>query len=310
MNVLLTGAFGNIGKHTLEALILEGHNVRCFDLPTRANRQAAKKYGAPVVWGDLRNYFNVKDATEDVDAVIHLAAIIPPASEKDPDFAYKVNVEGTDNLLIAAQRHGRTPQFVFSSSVSVYGFETEPLLRVGQELKPEEDVYAKQKVEAEKSIKASGLPYTIFRVGAALPLGLKTDPLMFEIPLSERVPFVHVRDVATAAVNTLGNEEAVNKTFNIAGGEVCQINYGYLVETLLDAMCIGMLPKKAFTKDRFHLDWMDTEESQRVLNFQNHTFHDYVKEMQDMLGWKKGFTKLFARVIRWKLLKNSPYYKK
>jgi len=39
MNVLLTGAFGNVGLSTLEELLRQGHQVRCFDLKTRANEK-------------------------------------------------------------------------------------------------------------------------------------------------------------------------------------------------------------------------------------------------------------------------------
>jgi nucleoside-diphosphate-sugar epimerase len=34
MNILLTGAFGNIGISTLKALSGRGHRIRCFDLPS------------------------------------------------------------------------------------------------------------------------------------------------------------------------------------------------------------------------------------------------------------------------------------
>ena len=43
MKVLLTGAFGNVGQSALEALLAEGHTVRCFDLPNRANLRTARR---------------------------------------------------------------------------------------------------------------------------------------------------------------------------------------------------------------------------------------------------------------------------
>ena len=40
MNVLLTGAFGNVGTSALTELLKQGHRVRCFDLRTKASEKA------------------------------------------------------------------------------------------------------------------------------------------------------------------------------------------------------------------------------------------------------------------------------
>ncbi|MCL4505800.1 MAG: hypothetical protein M1434_07035 [Chloroflexi bacterium] len=71
MNVLLTGAFGNIGRSTLGELAGAGHRVRCFDLPTRSNLKVAevfsRRYGDQLqtVWGDLRRPDDVSAAVRD-----------------------------------------------------------------------------------------------------------------------------------------------------------------------------------------------------------------------------------------------------
>lgn len=95
MNVLVTGAFGNIGFSTVEELLARGHAVRCFDVPTRANLRAASRLGgkAEVVWGDLREPSEVRRAVQGMEAVIHLAFLIPKLSatgidcEDQPDLA-------------------------------------------------------------------------------------------------------------------------------------------------------------------------------------------------------------------------------
>jgi len=109
MKVLLTGAFGNIGKSTLEELVRQGHIVRCFDLKTRSNEKAARRYRdrIQVVWGDLRRRADVAAAVRDQEVVIHLAFIIPKLSttgfesEEHPDWAREINVGGTQNLIEA-----------------------------------------------------------------------------------------------------------------------------------------------------------------------------------------------------------------
>ncbi|MBC7257050.1 MAG: NAD(P)H-binding protein, partial [Chloroflexi bacterium] len=72
MNVLVTGAFGNIGMSTVEALLERGHTVRCFDLPTPTNRAKALRFGnrVEVVWGDLRRPEDTLAAVQGMDVVV------------------------------------------------------------------------------------------------------------------------------------------------------------------------------------------------------------------------------------------------
>ena len=111
MNILLTGAFGNVGQSTLEELLKQGHHVRCFDVKTRANEKTARRFRGQieVVWGDLRRPTDVAAAVRDQDAVIHLAFIIPKLSatgfesEDHPDWAREINVGGTRILIEAVK---------------------------------------------------------------------------------------------------------------------------------------------------------------------------------------------------------------
>ena len=56
-----------------------------------------------------------------VDAVIHLAAIIPPATDRVPDLARKVNVDGTRNLIAQMESSATAKRLVFASSVGIFG---------------------------------------------------------------------------------------------------------------------------------------------------------------------------------------------
>ena len=55
LKVLLTGAMGNIGFSTLEALVVEGHDIVAFDLESRRARKLASRFDGRVrfVWGDI-----------------------------------------------------------------------------------------------------------------------------------------------------------------------------------------------------------------------------------------------------------------
>jgi len=78
MKVLLTGALGNVGLSTLEALLEEGHDVVAFDLESPKTRKLASRLDGRVrvVWGDITDPVSIRAALSGVDAVVHLAAIL------------------------------------------------------------------------------------------------------------------------------------------------------------------------------------------------------------------------------------------
>jgi len=320
LKVLLTGSFGNVGMNTLSELLQKGHEVRCFDIETSKNLKMHKKAGDlgdfEIIWGDITDYEDVRKAVEGRDAIVHLAGIIPPLSEEIPEVAKKVNVDGTKNLIQAAKQSPTPPLFVVASSISVYGstMSQPPPRKVSDELSPL-DNYSSHKVQVEKMIKESGLSYHILRLAAvSLPkIPNKMDPILFEVPLDQRIEFVDSRDVGKAFANALDLEEK-NLTFNIGGGKGCQIYQRDYVESMFNAMGLSMLPDSAFrmpqTEDEwFYTDWLDTENSQKLLNYQTISFEDYIEELRDDITWRRFGAKIVSPFVKLSLLISSPYYK-
>jgi UDP-glucose 4-epimerase len=318
MKVLVTGSFGNIGEGTVRELLNQGHQVRCFDVPSRVNRKKAARLGnqAEIVWGDLRNPQDVAVAVEGADLAIHLAFVIPKLSatgigcEDQPDWAWEVNVGGTKNLLQAISTQSYPAKIVFASSLHIYGItqNQQPPRRVDDPLKPME-YYARHKVECEQLVRDSGLTWAIFRFAAALPFSLKLDPAMFEIRLDNRMEYVHNRDVGLALANAVTNSEIWGKILHIGGGPRCQYLYREIVEKVMDGMGVGMLPADAFSERPFSTDWIDTEESQRLLQFQRYNLDDYIREFSATLGFRRFLVKILRPVVRQVLLARSPYYR-
>jgi nucleoside-diphosphate-sugar epimerase len=311
MKVLLTGAFGNVGSNALESLIEQGHQVTCFDIRTKANAKAAKRFQDKVniVWGDLRHADEVASAVKEQDVVVHLAYIIPPTSEKNPDLAKTINVGGTQNLLNAIKSLSSPPKLIFSSSISVYGpcYDMKPPRRWDDPVKPT-DNYTHHKAECEKMVQESGLNWAILRFGA-VPLMGQVDPMMFDVPLNNRIEFVHPRDVGLAVANAVSCNEAFGKILLIGGGPAGQHDYKTYLTGLMDGAGIGMPPDEAFGTNPFYTDWMDTEESQRLLKYQRFSFEQYVAEMPSALGYKYQMSKMLRPLIRKFILSKSPYYK-
>jgi len=317
MRVLLTGAFGNIGVSTLEALLEQGHAVTCFDVKTRANAKRARRFKnrVKVVWGDLRNPEDVAQAVRGHDVVVHLAFVIPTYSvtgvgcEERPDWAWEINVGGTRHVIEALQALPEPPRLIFASSLHVYGRTQEnPPPRTVADPVQATDHYTRHKIACERMVKASGLEWTILRFAAALPLSLRLDVGLFDVPLDNRMEFVHTRDVGVAVANAVSSEEVWGKILLIGGGPRCQLRFREIATRLLDAMGIGMLPEEAFTTVQFATDWMDTTESQEILRYQTRGFSDYTEEMASLLGPRRGLLRLFHPLVRRWLLNKSPYY--
>jgi UDP-glucose 4-epimerase len=318
MNVLVTGAFGNVGTSTVQELIRQGHTVRCFDVSTRANSRTARKvrHLVEVTWGDIRRREDMAAAVQGQDVVIHLAFIIPKLSvtgfesEDYPDWAREVNVGGTETLVAAMEAQPRPPRLLFASSYHVFGRtqHLEPPRTVDDPVQPLEH-YGHHKVECEEIIRSSGLEWAIFRLAASLPFAMRLDPGMFDIPLDNRMEYVYTRDVGLAFTNAVGNPDVWGKTLLIGGGPRCQYTYGEITKRVLEGMGVGTLPDKAFASTPFPTDWIDTAESQALLHYQHHTLDDYVLDMQAQLGYRRSLIVAFRPVVRYLLLKQSVHYR-
>ncbi len=317
MRVLVTGALGNLGQAVLDELLARGHVVSAFDVPTPRNRVVARHYTSRVLffWGDIADARAVGQAMLGQDAVVHLAFVIPRlsatgrGSEEAPAWTQRVNVEGTRTVVEAARSQPRPPRLLFTSSLHVYGRTMHlPPPRVTTDLPSPVEHYARHKVVAERLVRESGVPWAIFRLGAALPVRVILDPGMFDVALDNRIEFVHRRDVALAVANALETEDVWGRVWHIGGGERCQFIYRDMVRAIMETVGIGMLPEEAFSPVPYPTDWLDTRESQAVLNFQRHTFDDYLNELRALLGpIRRRLITAFRPLVRFYLLLHSPY---
>ncbi len=325
MKIFLTGAFGNIGRSTIEALLARGHSVRTFDLLTPANRKAAKKLAAgkngsriETTWGDLRRPEDLSAAlgTGDIDAALHLGFVIPKLSvtgvnsEDQPDFARAVNVGGTRNLLQALRALEHKPRLVFASSFHVYGMTQHlPPPRTIDETPHPVEHYARHKVEAEALVRDSGLEWAILRLAACLPIQLILDQGMFDVPLENRIEYIHTRDAGTAFATAAEHPSIWGKILHIGGGPRCQYYYREVLAQVLEAAGIGSLPERCFTSHPFATDWVDTSESQALLQFQQRTLADYAQDLRRLLGPLRIAVLALRPFIRRWIIARSPYGK-
>jgi nucleoside-diphosphate-sugar epimerase len=312
MKVLVTGAFGNIGKNTVKSLLELGHKVRCFDIKTEANEIAAKKFKGKIemCWGDIRNSHDVAAAVKGQDVVAHLAAIIPIDSEIKPDWAKEINVGGTTNLVNELKKLSPSPKLIFASSTTVFGYtqDKEPPRRVTDPVNPTNN-YTRHKVECENIIQESGLTWCILRFAAVTPVEYKPNPMAFYISLDSRMEFTHTKDAGLAVTNAVSSNKVWGKILLIGGGPRNQIRYRDYINRSMEATGIGKFPEEAFGNLPATPDWIDTSESQALLNYQHHTLDDWLKDRVASLGPRKAELIAQREKIRKEWLDQSPFYK-
>jgi nucleoside-diphosphate-sugar epimerase len=320
MKVLLTGALGNIGLHTLDALLEEGHDVVAFDLASRRGRKVASRLGGRVrvAWGDITDPACVGAALEGVDAVVHLAGILPSNVERAPDLARRVNVDATHGLITQMEASSTARRLVYASSQGIFGDvqDREPPLRVDTPVSPT-DEYGRHKVACEQAIRQSRLQWSILRLAAVTPIrmiGYAQDlGILFEFSPDARFEFIHPADAGTAFARAVTCEEAIGKILNIAGGEKCRMTYYEFCSDLMSAIGIGPLPSEAFVSTevrRFFGDWLDTEESQRLLQYQKRGLSEQTADMKKDLGPILPLIRLLRPFATWYFLRSSPYLRR
>src|SRR3546814_20739935 len=95
--VLVTGAFGNVGRSVVRHLLEAGHHVVAADLetPRAAAMAAGLGFNVKPCWGNICDSSFWPTALAGVDVVIHLAAILPPTANRVPELAPAVKVPAT-----------------------------------------------------------------------------------------------------------------------------------------------------------------------------------------------------------------------
>ena len=306
-SVLVTGAFGNLGRRILSEPKSRGYRVAAMDLDTPANRQGESRAAGTfdtVCWGDIR-HADWRTMLQGQQAVIHLAALLPPVSERVPALAEAVNLHATLRLIETLENRVEPVQLIFPSSVTVFGYPPgKGLKRVQDDVQPS-DNYTRHKIAVEQRLASSLIPWSVLRIGVSVDGHIpKTEMAMtrrqFATAPDNPVEYVHPADVALAAVNALKNPEALGRIWLIGGGPSCRVTQYDLLSAPLAALGVA-LPIDMLGKGEFYTHWMDTEESQRVLRFQRHGFADFRQELNQTIGRWRFVARPLAPIILWGL---------
>ena len=120
LKVLVTGGTGFLGGKTINLIQENGHEVVALVRST-SNTEGLPK-NVEIREADLFDFASLKVALKDVDAVIHFAAYFD-FYPRDEELMFKVNVEGTKNLMNACVGT-KVQRFIYCSSTETMGQST------------------------------------------------------------------------------------------------------------------------------------------------------------------------------------------
>jgi len=254
--ILVTGADGFIGSHLTEALAREGASVRALSQYNSFNSWGwLEELGCladiEVITGDIRDPEYVKKATEGIDVIFHLAALIAiPYSYQAPQSYIETNITGTLNILQAARAHG-VQRIMHTSTSEVYGTARYVPIDEAHPLQPQSP-YSASKIGAdaiaESFYRSFGLPVTIVRpfntygprqsARAVIPTViiqlLTGQETLYLGSLHPTRDFNYVEDTCKGFIGLSFCEAAIGQTINI--GSNAEVSIGDTVTLIQEIM--------------------------------------------------------------------------
>lgn len=252
--VLVTGATGAIGPLVVKAFHAAGYSIRTLSLdPPPAG---AWPEDVEALTGDVADMSAVQAAMQGVESVVHLAALLHIVNPPDHllDRYRKINVGGTKNVVECAVKEN-VGRILFFSTISVYGDTGGRIVNEATLPRPE-TFYARTKLDAEEMVltakdKAGNPIGTVLRLAAVYGSRVKGNYRQLLMALERgwffpigrgrnRRTVIYDKDVAKAAVLTLGHPAAAGRLYNVSDGQ-----YHRLKEIIM-AICraLGRIPPR------------------------------------------------------------------
>ncbi len=156
MHIVITGGCGFLGRKLAQRLLeapdeaglaAAPERLTLFDAVAPADA-AGEDPRVSVVTGDIADRETVTALLADADSVFHLAAVVSAGAEADYDLGYRVNLDGTRNVVEACRAGGRVPKLVFASSIAAYGGDLPECVEDHTPVRPQTS-YGVQKVMGE-----------------------------------------------------------------------------------------------------------------------------------------------------------------
>lgn len=300
--VLVIGGAGYIGSVLCRILLNDGYKVKVLDKLLYGDEGIKDLYyneNFELKKGDITNIRDIVEAMRDVDAVVHLAAIVgDPATDLKPQETLEINHFSTKILADIAKYLGIS-KFIFASTCSVYGFNDE-VCKEETELNPL-SLYGKTKMISEEillDLEENGFYPVILRFSTAyglsprprfdLVVNLLTAKAIKdnEIPVfgkgKQIRPFVHIKDISKAIKKSLEADpkDVSGEIFNV-GTEEQNLSIDELADTIHNNVKNSELKYiKEKEDDRSYS--VNFDKIREVLNFETeYSIEDGIKEIKE-----------------------------
>ena len=156
MKVVITGGAGFLGRKLARRLLQQelagpsGKPERVSELllfdVTKASGPGLDDPRVKTFAGDIANFATVQSIVQGAATVFHFAAVVSAGAEADFDLGYKVNLDGTRNVLEACRALGTDPRVVFTSSLAAFGGDLPPAVTDDTALTPQTSYGAQKSI--------------------------------------------------------------------------------------------------------------------------------------------------------------------
>ena len=209
MRILVTGSAGRVGR-AIYIKLMRTHDVVGIDKTPCSTADYI---------GDIRDSALIDGILENIDVIVHTAALHAPHVGLVPDSEFQsINVDATEKLALAGVQAG-VKHFIFTSTTALYGYASTPKGIAGwvnEEVTPQpKSIYHKSKIAAEAKLEEISnlfqLPVTVLQMSRCFP---EPADLMAVFRLTRGID---ARDVANAHLCAVESRLSGFNRFIISG---------------------------------------------------------------------------------------------
>jgi len=239
-SILVTGGAGYIGSVVIPKLVKNGFTVKVLDSLIYGKdgiSDLIEHEKIQLIEGDIRDQTLLEKSLQDIDCVLHLAAIVgEPLCNKIPEAAHQINELSTSTLIKICKKQ-KVKRIIYASTCSNYGSSTE----LANETTPLQSLslYSETKVKSEFIIlKAKDNEFhpcilrfaTAFGLSPRMRFDLLLQELIRDAIVDKKIvvfgpnfwrPLAHVQDIANACVKVIESSDELisGEIFNVGANE-------------------------------------------------------------------------------------------